>query len=177
MSSIQSRYVRIPPYSGFCSLVRSRRSSSRLTSVSTPSGIAALATLSRYVETTSLLPSLSCFLNASICRPRMKSRRVFSIPSATSPRVFSFSSAAAKPCAVLAPDHEGCGSGRQVCRLAQASGGTDRAELAVDAGHEQDLAVALAGGLDRGLLVVAVDRKGDRHVREDDDVVHGEDWE
>jgi len=42
--------------------------------------------------------------------------------------------------------------------------------------HEQDQAVALPGGLDRSLLVVSLDREGDGHVREDDDVVHGEDW-
>src|ERR1700731_3976285 len=45
MSSIQSRYVRIQPCSGFCSLVRSRRSSSRSTSTRTASGIPASAQL------------------------------------------------------------------------------------------------------------------------------------
>src|SRR6267378_532285 len=38
--------------------------------------------------------------------------------------------AAAQPGAVLAADHEGLGAGRQVCRLAQASGSADGAEFA-----------------------------------------------
>ena len=61
--------------------------------------------------------------------------------------------------------------------LAQAGDGADGAELAVDAGHEQDQAAALAGGLDRCLLASPSTREGDRHVGEDDDVVHGEDWQ
>ena len=84
--------------------------------------------------------------------------------------------AAAKPGAILAPDHEGLGAGWQLCRLAQAGGRANGAELAVDARNKQDQAVALAGSLDRSFLVVALDGKGDRHVWEDDDVVHGEDW-
>jgi len=84
--------------------------------------------------------------------------------------------AAAQPGAVLAADHESLGPGRKLRRFAQAGGGADGAELAVDAGDEQDQPAALAGGLDRRLLVVALDREGDRHVRQDDDVVHGEDW-
>ena len=51
--------------------------------------------------------------------------------------------------------------------------GSNIGVLALDSGHQQDEAVALAGGLDRCLLAVSLDREGDRHVRQDDDVVHG----
>ncbi len=82
---------------------------------------------------------------------------------------------AAQPGAVLAADHEGLGPGRQLRRLAEPGDGAHGAELAVDARHEEDQAVALAGGLDGRLLAVPFDREGDAHVGEDDDVVHGED--
>jgi hypothetical protein len=45
----------------------------------------------------------------------------------------------------------------------------------IAARHQQDHAAALAGGLNRRLLVISLDREGDRHVWEDDDVVHGKD--
>src|SRR5207253_6793917 len=66
---------------------------------------------------------------------------------------------------------------RKLGRLAQAGGRADGPELAFDAGDQQEQPVALAGSLDRGLLVVTLDGERDRHVGEDDDVVHGEDWE
>ena len=47
-------------------------------------------------------------------------------------------------------------------------------ELAVEAGDQEDQAVALAGSLDGSLLGVPFHGKGDCHVGEDDDVVHGE---
>jgi len=84
--------------------------------------------------------------------------------------------AAAQVGAVFAADDEGLGAGGELCGLTQAGDGADLAKLPIDAGHQQDEAVALAGSLDRGLLAVAVDSEGDRHVGEDDHVVHGEDW-
>ncbi len=68
--------------------------------------------------------------------------------------------AAAKPCAVLATDHERLGAGRKLRRLAQARHGAGAAELAVDPGDQEDQAVALAGGLDGSLLAVALDGEG-----------------
>ncbi len=84
--------------------------------------------------------------------------------------------AAAQVGAVLAPDDEGLGAGGKLCGLTQAGDGADLAKLPIDAGHQQDEAVALAGSLDRGLLAVAVDSECDRHVGEDDHIVHGKDW-
>ena len=72
---------------------------------------------------------------------------------------------------------EGLGAGGQLRRSPRRGDGADRAELALDPGDQEDQPVALAGGLDGGLLGVALDGEGDGHVREDDDVVHGEDWE
>ena len=50
-------------------------------------------------------------------------------------------------------------------------------QLAVHARDEEHEAAALLGGVDGASLGVPLDREGDGHVREDDDVVHGEDWE
>ena len=83
---------------------------------------------------------------------------------------------AAQVGAVFAADHECLCAGGELCGLTQAGDGADFAKMPIDAGHQQDQAVALAGSLDRCLLVVALDREGDRHVGEDDDVVHREDW-
>ena len=85
--------------------------------------------------------------------------------------------AAAQPGAVLAPDGERLGAGRELRGVAQAGDGADAAELAVDARDQQDQPAALAGGLDRATLAVAFDGQGHGHVWKDDDVVHGEDWE
>src|SRR2546425_894744 len=181
MSSIQSRYVRIQPYSGFCSLVRSRRSSSRSTSVRTPSGIPAFATRSRYVETTSLPPSFSCFLIASSCCRSRNSRWVFSMPSATSLRIFSFSEASASICfvqpisLVRRSSTSRVSSTSSFCSVVRAGDGADAAVMAVDPRHEEDQAVALSGGLDGGLGRIALDGEGDGHVRQDDHIVHRHD--
>ena len=84
---------------------------------------------------------------------------------------------AAQARAVLAADHERLGAGRELGGVAQAGDGADLAEMAVDPGHEQDQAGALAGSFDGGLLAVAFHGQRDCHVGQDDHVVHGEDGE
>ena len=96
ISVIQSRYVRIHPYSGDCSEVRSSRPSSRSASVRALSGMLASAIFLRYSSTTFSPPSSPSSLRiASICWRKMYSRWFFSRPSRTSVRILSFSSSSA----------------------------------------------------------------------------------
>lgn len=81
----------------------------------------------------------------------------------------------AETSAVLAGEDRDLGSGRQLAQLLHPRDGSDAAELALDAGDEEDEAIALAGRLDGGTLGLALDRDGHGHVRQDDDLVKRKD--
>src|SRR5262249_51860429 len=68
-SSIQSRKLRIQPYSGLCSLILSRRSTSRSNSLRAPSGMPDFSAFARYSATTSPPPSPSCFALSPFLAP------------------------------------------------------------------------------------------------------------
>ena len=77
--------------------------------------------------------------------------------------------------AVLPGEDRDLGAGGQLSRLLHARDSADASELALDAGDQEDEAVALVGRLDRGTLGLPLDRDGHGHVRQDDDLVKRKD--
>ena len=86
-------------------------------------------------------------------------------------RAFAFDRGAVEHAAVLAAEDGRLAAVGQSAGFLDVGDGAEAGEVAVDARHEHDQAIGLAGGEDGGAGTFGVDGDRDRHVRQDDAVI------